>query len=132
MAGCEDCPAEKVSCLFFDFDRFDGAGLGGFAAGILEFLGDILFETADRQFILHLKDIRADIGTALTADAEILNDFGFHFPSFFQHRVADSRAAAGKDRKNGTRRCLWMMYPGKVNFFLLLFSMVSGRRNLDM
>jgi hypothetical protein len=96
-----DCRCNEIARLVLDFDGLDGAGLGCFAAGILEFLGDIFIETADRQFILHLEDIRADVRAALTADAEIVDDFGFHFPSFFQLRVADRGQPLEKIEKMG-------------------------------
>jgi hypothetical protein len=88
-------------CSVFDVDGFYGTGLGGFTAGILEFLGDIV-EAADRQVILHFEDIRADVHAAFTADAEIPVDGGFHFPSFFLLTTALLTAATGKNRKNGT------------------------------
>jgi hypothetical protein len=92
----------RLSYLFFNVDGLYRAGLGGFTAGILEFLGDVVVEAADRQVILHFEDIRANVHAAFTADAEIPVDGGFHFPSFFQLTAVLLTAASGKDRKNGT------------------------------
>jgi hypothetical protein len=87
--------------LLFDVDRLDGAGFGSFATGILEFRGDVIVEAADREFILHLEDIGADIHTTLTADAEVLVDGGFHFPSFSGLPADSETITAGKIEKMG-------------------------------
>jgi hypothetical protein len=53
-----------LPCSVLNLDRLDGAGLGGFTTGILEFFGDGVVEATDRQVVLHFEDIRADLRAA--------------------------------------------------------------------